>query len=676
MTPAELLQQARAAEKLSALDRRFGAAVARWSDASLEDASLIEFAAAVVSCQLARQQVFVDLERLADEDPLALGDAALYPSAASLTAALRGSRVVQSAGGPVAGGAADGVSAVKPSAPLILHGSRLYLASQFDMEMHLATALQTLASADPDDSQRVFHSELLSKLLRDIFPDEPGQLVNWQRIGAGIALSRGLAVITGGPGTGKTTTVTRLLAVLLHVNPDLRVALAAPTGKAATRLAEAVQVSKTQLRQELARRERDIPLDGLLTEVTLNRVPDRASTVHRLLGYFPVSNEFRFSAARPLPFDLVVIDEASMLDMRLACALLAALPAGARLILLGDKDQLSSVDAGMVLGDLCAGLAGHYEKARFSIAMAERLAELTGYDLSPLTASNVPPLADSICWLRVSRRFSADSGIGRVAEAVNAGDVEAALAEHGNEVIIARDGDAPLVEHAVNALRPLLTLAQGGADPTVLLTALNTFRVLAAVREGRDGVLALNARIERALDAAGLIDASTAYYVGRPLLITVNDHRQGLYNGDVGIVVRTPDGLRIALPDVDAVTPHEIRDEKRDEIEDEIRTGVGSAQRVRLLHPQRLPAHETVFAMTVHKSQGSEFDEVALVLPRAPSVNERSILTRELLYTAITRARARVRIYAEDQVLRAAIATPTRRASGLRQSLWGSSGDR
>ena len=233
-----------------------------------------------------------------------------------------------------------------------------------------------------------------------------------------------------------------------------------------------------------------------------------------------------------------------------------------------------------------------------------------------------------------------------MAEAVNAGDADAAIAVNGTGVVLADPGEPAFMTRAVRALTPLLTQAQGGGDPHALFALLAMFRVLAAVRAGHDGVLALNARLERALEAAGLIDRASAYYVGRPLLITVNDHRLGLYNGDVGIVVPTADGARVALPD-----------------------NTGS---VRLLHPQRLPAHETVFAMTVHKSQGSQFDEVALVLPRAPSANERSILTRELVYTALTRARNRVVIYADSAVLRAAIATPTRRASGLRDSLWGS----
>ena len=675
MTPREVLDLALSQQTLSALDAAFGAAVVRWSGATGETAALIEFAAAAASRGLAQQQVFVDLRTLAQDDPFGVGDARLYPDPDALTAALSGAPVT---GPPGAG------------RPLVLQGSRLYLARQFDLEATLAAGLTALALAPgqlsrpapasapapvaphPQLSLALVPGHLpgraaaptiadapdpqlttrLRGLLRALFPDEAAEAINWQRIGAAIAVSRRLAVITGGPGTGKTTTVTRLLATLLQVNPALRIALAAPTGKAAARLAESVLVSKARLRQQF-------PGESLLATGVLDAVPDHGTTLHRLLGFRPAVNDFRYGAAAPLPFDVVVVDEASMLDLRLACALLAALPDNARLILLGDKDQLSSVDAGMVLGDLCAGLAGHFTTGRFSGDAARRLGTLTGYDLESLSAPSAPPLADTICWLRVSRRFAADSAIGRMAEAVNAGDAAAVLALCGAQ--LASPGDAALMTRAGDAFAPLLALAGRGGDPRELLDLLGRFRVLAAVREGRDGVLALNARLERALAAAGLIDPAATYYIGRPLLITVNDHRLGVYNGDVGIVVATADGPRVALPDA--------RSEARSGARADVRSGVSSG--VRLLHPRRLPAHETVFAMTVHKSQGSEFDEVALVLPRAPSLNERSILTRELVYTALTRARIRVVIHAEEAVLRAAVASPTRRASGLRDALWG-----
>lgn len=598
------------------IDRHFGAALVRWAapQPAAADAALIERLGMVLSMELGRQNSCLPLDALPGDD---------WPAAAHIAAVLH----------------AHGLTTDEaPGAPLVLEMPWLYLARLHRHEVGIAAALHARARA-PGTLQTGSLEALAARLDR-LFPGTDEE-VDWQRVGAAMAVARPLAVITGGPGTGKTTTVTRLLVLLLAQAGDapLRVRLAAPTGKAAARLTESIRASRQRLLD-----------DGLCSEAEAAALPAVAETLHRLLGYRPLENGFRHGPRAPIGADLVVVDEASMVDVRLMAQLLSALAPSTRLILLGDKDQLSSVEAGRVLGDLCAWTETHFETRRLSTAAATTLGALTGHDLGALAAPDVPPLADCLCLLRRSHRFDAASAIGRFAAAVNAGDAGAAheALRAGDASLLWSEAGEPedVVAAAVAGYREALMLAAvPGADPGAALEAFGRFQVLCATRGGPFGVARINAAVEAAFRRDGLIPAGDVRFAGQPVMVTVNDYAAGLFNGDTGVLLRDPDGqLRAWF--------------------------MGPDRTLRALRPTRLPHHETVFAMTVHKSQGSEFDAVEVVLPAAPGDNERRLLTRELLYTAATRARSRVHLHALPAVLDAAVAHRTRRASGLRERLW------
>ncbi|MDX1605469.1 MAG: exodeoxyribonuclease V subunit alpha [Candidatus Competibacterales bacterium] len=512
--------------------------------------------------------------------------------------------------------------------PLILdRRDRLYLYRYWDHERRLAADLLSRARIvdDPADDAR------LGAELERLFGASDERHVDWQRAAAAVALTRRLCVISGGPGTGKTHTVVRILALLLGSAPanPLRIALAAPTGKAAARVQDSIRRSKATL-------DLPPPLAAM--------IPDRAQTLHRLLGPLPDGVGFRHDRDRPLPLDVLIVDEASMIDLALMARLVEALPSAARLILLGDKDQLASVEAGAVLGDICGRVPGP------GPAFRQRLQRLAGASL-PAGRRSRSPLADCVVQLRHSRRFGSRSGIGRLARAVNRGDagqalrilVDPATTDVGWQRLAGVSVNERLTLRLADGYGEYLRLLQEGAGADRISTAFDRFRVLCALRRGPFGVAELNRLIERELRRRRLIPpAQTApWYPGRPVLVTRNDYRLGLYNGDIGLTLPDAEGrlrVRFAAPDGDQ----------------------------RMLAPGRLPAHETVYAMTVHKSQGSEFDRVLLILPPADS----RALGRELLYTGITRARRRVELWASEAALRTAIGRRTERASGLEEALW------
>ncbi len=496
-------------------------------------------------------------------------------------------------------------------APLVLEERRLYLARYWRFETQLAADL--LARAEPLPVE----TTLLRKSLDDLFGPPAAHHIDWQKAAAAAAVLNRLTVISGGPGTGKTTTVVKLLAALTLLQPDIRIALAAPTGKAAARMVEAIRLAKVKL-----------PLDML----QLATLPDTAQTLHRLLGARPDSPSFRHDRENPLPYDTLVVDEASMIDLALLTRLVAALPPTARLILLGDKDQLASVEAGAAFADLCAGTG-------VSAAAAKRLAMATGMPIPPQPGQS--RMGDSVVLLRHSYRFDTNSGIGALARAANAGNSEAALnlldtghADLGWHPGHFADHAEALADHVATALQPYWQ-AVTTADPVTAFQQFGRFRLLTAHRDGEAGVSGLNRLVEaRLVKRRG----REAWYAGRPVLITANDYGLRLYNGDIGIALQTAEGLRVYFE----------------------RDGDFAA-----FAPQRLPPYETAYAMTVHKSQGSEFDTVALVLPDSDS----PVLTRNLVYTALTRARRRAEIWGPATVLAKALATATRRDSGLADRL-------
>ncbi|MCH7372900.1 exodeoxyribonuclease V subunit alpha [Aeromonas sp. MR16] len=451
---------------------------------------------------------------------------------------------------------------------------------------------------------------------------------NGQKLAAATAAARPFAVISGGPGTGKTTTVAKLLAILvetgLQQGKATAIRLVAPTGKAAARLTESIGSA----------------LQGLdLAPEVVATIPTEAGTLHRLLGVIPGRSQFRHHAGNPLHLDLLVVDEASMVDLPMMARLLDALPRHARLILLGDKDQLASVEAGAVLGDICS-----FTAQGMSPEQADWLSRQTGYRLQGTPAG--APVRDSLCLLTKSWRFDQHSGIGQLARACNGGDaaaVESVWSAGFKDISLhpwVGEAYEALIAQGVEGYGAYLKAAREGMDPAAVFKAFNGFQLLCALRDGPFGVEGLNQRLELALSRAGLIQRDGDWYAGRPVMVVRNDHGIGLYNGDMGLCLPDETGrLKVWFEQPD-----------------------GS---LRALLPSRLPPHETVYAMTIHKSQGSEFAHTVLVLPDNPS----PLLTRELVYTGITRAKARLDLYGDRALLAQAVRKKTERYSGLAERL-------
>ncbi len=499
-----------------------------------------------------------------------------------------------------------------PGGPLVLRGDRVYLARYADLESRLAQGIEARLATSGVDEAHVDRTAL-ARRLGVLWPTADAYREGQSRAAETAVLHR-FAVIVGGPGTGKTTTVVRILALLLADRPDLRIALLAPTGKAAARLLESVNGARANPAFRVPQALRD-------------RIPDTASTVHRALGVrLDAPGLPRHNAQNPLPYDAVVVDEASMVPLALMTRLLDAIRPDARAILLGDRHQLASVEAGAVLADLCG-------------TPEER-------------AASSRPLAAAVAELTASARFGPDSGVGRLARAVNEGNVPRALeiltgGRHHDVELFEGQTAAPILA----ALKPRcvtgLSRVARARTPGEALDALGDFRVLCAHRKGPLGVEGLNRSIETWLTEARLIRPRGDIWHGLPFLVTENDNELGVFNGDTGIFFEPPgsDGrtLFAYLPDP---TP-----------------GADGPRRIPL---SRLPRWEPVFAMTIHKSQGSEFGHVAVVLPEHIS----PVVTRELVYTGLTRARHRVTLAGNRAVLAEGIRQRVVRASGLHGRLW------
>ena len=545
--------------------------------------------------------------------------------------------------------------------PLVLAGSstapRLYLRRYWGYERAVAQQiLERTATPMPVDAATV--RLWLDRLFAPADPVGAGTL-DWQKLACAMALRGRLSVITGGPGTGKTYTAARLLALLFAVDAQperLRVALAAPTGKAAARLKQAIDAALAELHARVG--------DALDLPALTQRM-GAARTLHALLGARPDTRQFRYHAGQPLDVDVLIVDEASMVHLEMMAALLAALPPTARVIFLGDKDQLASVEAGAVLGDLCRDAqAGRYsaESAQYALAAAGET-----IPAAFLGTGTPPPLAQHTVMLRESRRFGGP--IGQLALAVNAGDVEAArqcLAHDASGALRHLEGVAPAAvwQLAVQgrdgaasyrayleqmAQRPVEGDAVGHeAWVKTILTAFERFRLLCAVREGEWGAAGLNRAVEAALQAAGLLSPRGEWYAGRPVMVTRNDAALGVFNGDIGLAL--PAAPRAAGS---GVSPG-------------LRVYFADGPQLRSVGVGRLAHVETAFAMTVHKSQGSEFEHTVLVLP--PHAG--AVLSRELVYTGITRARqAFTLVSAQPGLLATAVQQRTQRASGLQDWL-------
>jgi exodeoxyribonuclease V alpha subunit len=558
------------------------------------------------------------------------------------------------------------------STPLVLQAGRLLLRRHWQCEQAIAQAVDHRLQHPP-----AIDDIALRQALDVLFPAASAakplvgdgaadQEPDWQKIACALAARQAFAIITGGPGTGKTTTVVKLLAVLQHLalqataTPPrpLRIRLAAPTGKAAARLAESIAKARDGL-----------TLDSLPGGSALRAaLPTEVTTLHRLLGVKPGSRHFRHNARQPLPLDVLVVDEASMVDLEMMAAVLAALPPHARLVLLGDKDQLASVEAGAVLGTLCQRAdGGHYTPSTRAWVR-----QVTGQDLGDaMTDPEGRPIDQAIVKLRKSHRFGEASGIGRLAQAVNAGQAEQArhlfaqaLPDLELITLDPRGQALPRLALAsasgwrstfavIHQQRPHANAPFSAFDAWAqqALEAAGRFQLLCAVRGGPQGVEAVNRRIAQALAAEGLIPSAEGWYLGRPVMVTSNDYGLGLMNGDVGVTLLAPGTLVRGQPqssaqsaaeeDTAPITGAVEASSPPSTLRVAFPDGRGG---IRWVPPSRLQAVETVFAMTVHKSQGSEFDHVTLVLPEHPS----PMLTRELVYTAITRARQRFTLAPPD----------------------------
>ncbi len=624
-----MIRELRAAGVIGVLDDHFARVLRRLVPEAPEEvlgaAALTSHLAESGHVCLVLSQHAGRVPRDADGQPLGVR----WPALEAWTEALRNSALVVRS---------DVAEISRDKRPLVLDGhGRLYLYRFWRHEDCLAARIRKRLETAPPDLDPALLRDGLSRLFGSPLSDDskhdaaPG---DGQRLAALLALTRPFCVVTGGPGTGKTSTVVKILALLqeqaLASHRPLELTLLAPTGKAAARLSASIKEAKAGL--DCAPEVRDA-------------IPEEAMTIHRRLGtrHFGVQ-PFVHNADNPIPTDGVLVDEASMVDLALMSHLVAAVPPGARLILMGDREQLASVAPGSVLADICN--AG--ETPGYSHAMCERLQEQTGDHVRTSAETTAETgIWDSIAHLTHSFRFGAHSGIGELARAISAGDAEAALAvlrdeQYADVRRVDADSDtgrATLVKGAVAAYAPFVS----GGEPADRLEALARFRVLCAHRTGSAGVETVNLAIEERLRRDGLLASppNVRSYAGRPILVTANSYRLGLFNGDVGVLLSTDDaGLRAHFVDPDG--------------------------RTRTFAPARLPDHETVFAMTVHKSQGSEFDDVVLLLPDRPS----RVLSRELLYTAVTRARKSVTIHATADVFREAVSRRAERASGLRDLLW------
>lgn len=540
---------------------------------------------------------------------------------------LRGSGLVQEARGEISGG--------EELRPLVLEGPRLYLARYHDYEVRVARCLRERAGSRPAHSP---DPKQLADWAEALFSRDPGGL---QRKAATHAAGHRLTVLTGGPGTGKTFTVcgTLVLLQLWHRSRQaslgaplepLQIALAAPTGKAAARMTESLRAGLDKLLGEVPRDllggdEGVVALEEALGEL-------EATTLHRLLGYQHSNpSRFRYHGERPLPHQVVVVDETSMVDVAMVCKLLEALAPEAHLLFLGDADQLVSVECGSVMADLCA----------------------------PGGA-----LEDSVVRLRESHRFRSESGLGtfvRLAVGSEADPGEAARVLTGRRggfddldfLSLGPRGELPReVRDLLRAgYRPYLDLLregqQRGQDEEAfhrqVLEEFGRFRVLCAHRTGSIGVEGFNRLAIGLLEREGLVHPYREDWLGRPVLVTENDYAVERTNGDIGVVVERGRG------------------------EDRYRVVafLAGAEGVSYLPLSRLPAHRDAFALTIHKSQGSEFENVLVVLPG----QESRLATRELVYTGVTRARQRVTTLGREEVLRSALGRPVQRASGLRERL-------
>ncbi|MGI9536053.1 MAG: exodeoxyribonuclease V subunit alpha [Desulfocapsaceae bacterium] len=470
-------------------------------------------------------------------------------------------------------------------APLVLSGKRLYFGRYYGYESELSESLKRLAA----ETDELTGSQVAVEASSAVIMEDP-----YQQRAVTIALNKRFCIISGGPGTGKTTLIVSIISQLLaRFGPDLRIALTAPTGKAAMRMQESIKIQLIEA--------------GLESSLAA-QFPNQAMTLHRLLGLGRRSGRSNDQRDETLNYDVVVVDEASMVDLAMMWRLVKALKRGARLVLLGDRDQLASVESGAVLADC------------------------------------IDSLPENVAELKKSYRFNRE--IACFAEAVKSGQAGDAwsLGSADTKSTVSLVSTSWL-DICVDGYRDFMRMAAKATDPAAYPTVFeqfDRFRVLCALRKGVFGVEEINRRIDRSLKRTRPSNVADQWYPGSPVIITRNDYNLGLYNGDIGICLPDPEaggGLRIWFVAADGSLKKHL--------------------------PAQLPHHDPAWALTIHKSQGSEFEEVVVVLPEV----DNQVLCRELLYTAITRAREKIWLVANEQIFRAAVQRKTMRYSGLADCL-------
>ncbi|GEO10949.1 exodeoxyribonuclease V subunit alpha [Segetibacter aerophilus] len=518
-----------------------------------------------------------------------------------------------------------------PKQPFVLHNSRLYLQRYFNYETAILKRIKAFVESEKGlfekrAQQLSSHAAFIRSLFNSAAANEnalSGENIDWQLVAAISAVLNNFTIITGGPGTGKTTTVAKVLAILYTLNPDLKVALVAPTGKAAMRMAESLKSSSLNVASDIKEK---------LQAVT-------PATIHRLLKYVPDTPYFKHNKENPLNYDVVIVDESSMIDVALFAKLLDATGPETKLVLLGDRDQLASVEAGSLFGDLCRS------QSALEFLSPERAAVINSFIAE--SERQLPPdyflksaphlLSENIIELKKSHRFTSDKGIGKFSKAIIKNDLE------GLKEYIENDQDEQVTIDTQYAPELFEKFVEGYAEyirePDIkkALQKLGQLRVLCAVREGEQGLYSLNTAIENYLRKKKLLDKRSEYYENRPIIVTRNYYSLDLFNGDIGIIRADENGVLKAW------------------FED-------SNKELKSVLPGYIAESETVFAMTIHKSQGSEYDKVLVVLPDNTNVR---ILTRELLYTAVTRPKSKVIVQASEAVILQTAEGVVERASGI-----------
>jgi len=598
------LKQARLHQTIRPLDYYFSQRLIKHITSDDDDALLIALAATLISYKTGEGNICVDLS-LYEKQNLFFSEefkGILAPDLTQWKAVLTGHAVIGKEGENTKG------------TQLVLDGNKLYLTRYWYFETELATQLLERAVQTNTD----LNNNLLKDGLNRLFKTTEDE-IDWQKEAAITAISKSFTIISGGPGTGKTHTVAAILALLLEqvsplaseplqmdllqVEPTkpsrLRIALAAPTGKAAARLSDSIrQVVK-----------------GLnVSDEIKALIPDETQTLHRLLGVYPDRVTPRHHQDNPLHFDVVIVDESSMIDLPMMTRLLNALGQDTKLILLGDKDQLASVEAGSVFADLC---------------------------LTQPASS----LSSNLAMLKKSYRFADDSGIGHLAKAINLGDVDGvrnALASKYDDIVFQSPNAKQFKTMFADLVKKTSSVVMESNTAEEALKALEKARILCATRKGSRGVVQINEQVEGLLIRLGLIDRNQHHYQGRPIMIMRNDYHLDLYNGDLGVLWPNPDA------------------------NNELYAGFMNADhQIRWVMINRLPEHEAAYAMTVHKSQGSEFDKVLMLLPE----QDMPVLTRELIYTGVTRAAKEIEIWGDLGLLLNSVQRSVDRGSGLSDRL-------